>query len=258
MFNGLDEAVNLAVDSYNSFIGIGAYHIIYFLLMLFLFFMEKEKNNRIILCFGVYSLIIIFINLNPVFAKVSEKIIGEAVYWRVWWLIPISLGVSYFLTILITKGKNKTEEVVLTVLAIMIIMVAGTNIYENKDLKKVNNYSKLPDEFVDVIEFLSREDNSYKKLAGPHEFSIYTRVLDGNIILAEGRHFNGIPKNSIITYINNLDYESINKYCDNRSVNYIIFNADKEIDELEFSGFEKIYSNEKYILYYNKDIVAKN
>lgn len=64
------------------------------------------------LIFGVYSIIILLLNLNPFFVNVFVKLIGDSVYWRVYWMLPIGFAIGLAGTEIIFMMSNKYKKII--------------------------------------------------------------------------------------------------------------------------------------------------
>lgn len=252
-FSFTEEIFGHINEAYTRALGTGLYLGMFFLAVIFVVLeAKKEEKNRAKLVFGIYSIIVLFLALNPIFANISIAVIGSEVYWRVYWLLPIGLLLAYVFTELIYKMSTKLKKVLASILIIFIIIIGGKWIYTEENFVKINNYYKIPDTALDVILQVSADDEEYKQLAGPLKFQVYTRQVDGNIILSEGRSFSGTyPEDSIVTYIMNSDYANIYKKAVEINCNYVVLNntSKNPNDDLTNYGFTKFYENIDYTVY---------
>lgn len=252
-FSFTEEIFGYINEAYTRALGTGLYLGMFFLGVIFVILeAKKEEKNRIKLVFGIYSIIVLLLALNPIFANISIAVIGSEVYWRVYWLLPIGLLLAYVFTELIYKMPTKLKKVLASILVIFIIIIGGKWVYTEENFAKVNNYYKIPDTALDVILQVSADDEEYKQLAGPLKFQVYTRQVDGNIILSEGRSFSGTySEDSIVTYIMNSDYSNIYKKAVEINCNYVVLsNSSKNPnDDLTNYGFTKFYENIDYTVY---------
>lgn len=248
-----EDILNYIDEAYTRALGTGLYLGMFILaVILIIFELKKEEKSRIKLVFGIYSIIILLLNFNPIFANISIKVIGSSVYWRVYWLLPIGFVLAYIFTELIFKMPQKWKKALASILILFVIIIGGKWVYTEENFQAVNNYYKIPDTVLDVIFRVSADDEEYKKLAGPEEFIIYTRQVDGTIILSDGRSFTGnYGDDSIVTYIVNSDYANIYRKAEEIDCNYVILsNSTKNPnDDLTNYGFTKFYENIDYTVY---------
>lgn len=265
MFNINEETIQICKEAFSRFVGTGVYVGLFFVAILYIIdFLDKKDNkeSRIKVVLGVYCIIILILNICPFFAKFITEVLGEAdTYWRVYWLLPIGIDIAFMFTDLIFRKEKITDKIVMTILMIIIIVMSGTYMYNSDDVEKfekVNNYYKVPDNVLDIIFHISNDNDSYKKLAGPERFIIYTRQIDGNIILSEARNISGYGPDSIVTLIEEKKIDEIYEYCKNRKCNYLVLPKDMELSEdyIEKYNVDKLYENSEYCLYKFNDILV--
>lgn len=136
-----------------------------------------------------YSLGILIIILCPVTAGIIIKYgIGESVYWRMFWLLPIIPVLAYLMTEGIGILKNKAVKIIVAVIFCGIIIYNGNCMYTSGLFQKSGNPFKLPDEAV-VISNVMRENSGDGEIKAmvPVEMTPYIRQYDAGIKLAFGR-----------------------------------------------------------------------
>jgi hypothetical protein len=253
----IDELTSsVCKDAFEKFVGTGLYIGLFLISILYILFAlkkESSKEKKIKIVLGVYSIIVLAMNLNPIFTKFMIKILGEsATYWRVYWLIPIGICIAYMFTEIVFSQEKKRNKILSLILIVAIIILAGDFIYNSDNFTKVSNYYKVPDSVLDIIFHVSEDDEEYKKLAGPEVFYAYTRQIDGNILICQTRSTVGdYGEDSIINYSELGDIKKICDYCVSRKSNYLVLNNDLKIDDeyMEKYSISNLYSNETYTLY---------
>lgn len=247
----IDEENNLKLveESYNRAGGPRYYVPIFIVSIIYIWAFCKEKNKDVVATFSVFSILICVICINPVFSKLWSMLAGSEVYWRVYWLLPIGYSISYMFTDLVFRSEKKLEQIATFSLCIITLMITGINVYNTENFEKVDNYFKIPDLTLEMIFEVSKDESDYKKLSAPGEFAIYTRQVDGNILLEYGR--DGYSSNSLVSMALEGDLEKIYEKAIEKKCNYIIIpkTSEKEENFLTDYGFEKIHENVKYVLY---------
>ena len=245
-----EKTINTMLEAFKSFKGTGLYLLLFIASIIFVLFNKKIKKN-VKIVFGVFSIIIFIINFNPIFTKIYVKILEDGVYWRVYWMLPLAISIAFMLTYIIFIKMEKSRKALLIVVIGLLIMVSGDFVYNSDNFQKVNNYYKIDDELLDIVNYVSNDKGEYKKLLGPSAFEVYTRQIDGTILLSVGRVWGEAPKGSIVYYINTANYQEIHNFAVKTKTNYIVIeNANiKPDDDLSNYDFGKIYENEKYSLY---------
>ena len=105
-----ESTLNYIEEAYTRALGTGLYLGMFFLAVIFIIFeLKKKEKDRIKLVFGFYSVIVLILAVNPIFANISIKVIGSSVYWRIYWLLPLGIVLAYVFTELIYKMPTKTQ-----------------------------------------------------------------------------------------------------------------------------------------------------
>ena len=102
----MKEACITIKDMYSQFFDGGAYIILFLISLIYIFLFNKEKNSHIKI-FLWYSIILWMIILNPIVYKILEPILTGGVYWRLFWMLPISITIPYMATKIVTKTDEK-------------------------------------------------------------------------------------------------------------------------------------------------------
>ncbi len=254
ILDGASEEKNLELIevSYQRAGGTSYYLVMFMVSIVFVWVTCKKDKADIVAIFSVFSLIILIINFNPIFSKIWTMIVDRGVHWRVYWLLPIGYSIAFMFTEFIFMAEKSWEKVVAFIICAVVISLNGSFVYNKENFAKVDNYYKIPDLLLEMIFNLAKDENEYKKVAGPEEVSIYTRQFDGTIKLAQIRSVSTTyAKNSLLTLANEGDSEKIYNEAVKQKCNYIIMNknsVDVENPLTEY-GFRIICENEKYILY---------
>lgn len=256
MFEINEETINVCKEAFQRFVGSGMYVGLFLISVLYIVSYMKstdKKEKKIKLIFGIYSIIVLILNLNPFFVRFLTKALSESeTYWRVYWLLPIGINIAFLFTEMIFKKEKIKDKIVLFILIILTIILSGEYIYSSEAVEKfakVNNYYKVPDNVLDIIVHVSDDDSEYKKIAGPEVFMVYTRQIDGNILIVEER--STVGKYSTINVISEGNLESICETCTSKECNYLVLPKNIVLTEEYLLKYDikKLYENDEYILY---------
>ena len=262
---------------------------LYVICILFVLVYRKHSNDRTKSVVGVYTVLALLLIVNPLFAYLLIKINGHSVYWRAFWLLFIQLTIVYAIVEFAFVFKKKWLNAVVLALGCVCILGTGKYMYTEENFQKVNNYYKIPDLALDIIQHVSEDENDYKVLAGPGEFQVFTRQIDSSIILTQGRTFSTYNPKSLCGYIESGDIANVSKKAISTKTNYIVIDNkfigdsvesgndveggkngdggdgaeigktgvgtdDNTKDSLTNYGWKELYRNEKYTLFYG-DVV---
>ena len=242
----------------------GMYFFLFLLSLAILFFMKKEKENRNFLIST--SLIALFVVYNPVLAWILiHYFLGEDVYWRMFWILPMVFTIAYTGSNLCAgcKGWVKKGGVMLVIGAL--IVWSGKLAYSNEFFSVAENPYKLPQDTIQIVEMIQEDGLEKPRLAVPISLCTTIRQYDGSLHLLYGRSVVIREKKPrrlerIYNQINGLEKFQPKKFAKRlrwRKVNYVVFYKDFEKHEkLTKYGFEVVGTTDSYILY--KDARAKD
>ena len=221
--------------------------------MAFAWVVCKRERKDILSIFTVFSLIVLIINANPIFGKLWDMAFGLGVHWRMYWLLPIGYSIAFMMTELIFKTDGTIGKIITMLLCLFVVTFSGSNTYKNNNFWLAGNYYKIPDLTLEIIFEISADENDYKKVAACEELYIYTRCIDGSIILDQTRNVGGhYSSNSLLRLIERGEFEKVYKNAIKRECNYVVVKKEyikpdsKTLDEY---GFEIMCENDQYILY---------
>ncbi len=249
MFSKEIEVIKIAFSNYFAD---GKYFLIFLMALLILIVEEKKKENRDFLLY--YPALVLAIILNPIFCSIILKVVSQNVYYRFFWMLPLGIMIAYLGTILISKLDKKVVKSIVGLIFIGMIAYSGTFVYSNQTFEKVNNWYKLPDEYVQVIQILTEAPLKTKKAVTSIDMIGYVRQLDANINLAyERRPYGDYDRYEIVRYYNSGDVENLTKLCKQKRTNIIVYdNSIKLTISPAYFGFELYAQTEHYDIYIQK------
>lgn len=113
-------------------------------LIMYLLSCKKSERDKIVVC-----LITLFIvAFNPLSYHVLKKVTDEAVtYYRLLWVLPVTILFAYFVYILVSKVKNKQYQLLITVFLSVAFIIWGTR---GNGLSLPDNKWQIPDSTLEV------------------------------------------------------------------------------------------------------------
>lgn len=185
------------LDNFKNFIGgrTGLLHwVLFCAAVVAIFFLGKKyKEEKQAVRFLVWSsvLVLLFI-FNPLFYRYVGSRFFAGVYWRLFWMLPISFSVAYVIVWLICRWKKQAVRVAVFVAALVTIMVSGQRIYSETTFTEAENEYKLPQAAIDVADIIGNSGYSWKvKAVVPDELFCYIRQYRCDIGLFYGRNVGG-------------------------------------------------------------------
>lgn len=194
----------------HKYFGNGVYLIFYLVALFFLII--KRPDLRKVLLLPVSILLFLF-----AFPKTSHFIMsymfeGGSIYWRYFWLLQIDLIIAAAVVEMIGIKKKHKGQILLVALGILI--VSGSFIFNQNNFQKAENPYKIPEEVVEICDLIKADAGESYLLedltVAPAYLAGWIRMYDGDICLLYGRY-------SSYTYTKNEDTEEINAYLSQKS-----------------------------------------
>ena len=246
------ENIEIIKDTFKSYMGESSFFILFIIALLYIFIKEQNSEVKTILLY--FSCAVMLIVFNPLYNKITMKVVKGYIYWRNYWMIPFGIVIAYAATSLIKNTSNKPKKVTAFLVIIFIIIISGKNIYTQENYSKVNNWYKVPDEYLQVTNIISTINNTQKKAMIPTELVSYIRIIDPDIKLAYARIPTGNYDNPVLKAYLSGDIKTLVELCNKRDINIIIIKKDISLSEpLSKYGFEAYGETENYIIYYQNN-----
>lgn len=231
MLEIIKNALTQIFASYTQYTGSGMYMLLFFLAMVFLYIWERNKEKRAILFY--YPLVALVVIYNPLIAHIVINFIDGRVFWRMFWLLPLTIVIAYATTVLIMYVQVKPKKFLVTIALIVILIIGGKFIYRAENYSKAQNWYKLPTETILVCDILDNNTDGEIRVVIPAALEVSLRQYNANIKIVYG-----------------VDMQSMNYYMDALNSNYIVL--DKNLffsGRLEDYGYQLIGSTDIYNIY---------
>ncbi|MCM1541480.1 MAG: hypothetical protein NC121_09470 [Blautia sp.] len=174
---------NIVANLFREYMGTGLVMILYLLSILYLWMKEKRKYVRILFVYVPVILLILF--FNPLFAKVVYSLVGDEIYYRILWLLPVTVTVAFAAVTLYVRIPDKGRTV-FALAAAAVIMLSGSYIYRNPNFRKADNLYHMPDSVVHVCDAIVAPGREVRA-AFPLEMVQYVRQYEPTICMPYGR-----------------------------------------------------------------------
>lgn len=137
------------------------YYIILFIVAFIYTLIKGDYIQKIVICGTTIFSFLTF--LNPFLCNiVSQKITGVDVYWRLYWTLPIYYSIAFFLSHIICNMK-KIKYIVVGIIVITITLnYMGRYIYQEPYYSKHTNMYKLPNEVIDIVNYILKNKDEDK------------------------------------------------------------------------------------------------
>lgn len=243
------ELMNGILNCYSEYSGTGIFTVLFFVALIYVALIDKNRSNRTVLLYG--SVILIIIIFFPATYYFYTKYVDAGTYWRFFWLMPVGVGLSY----VATKLADENKITGLLMIAIIFVL-GGTYVYSSRaDYIKAKNAYQIPQEVIEIADYLESRELEEIRCAVTPELLTYMRQYDVNIIMPYGREQLD-PKWSApsgffeLMLSGNINYEAIGEKCLYNNTRFIVVNNQKlALNDPGRCGFEFIMTTGPFDLY---------
>jgi hypothetical protein len=233
----------------NEFEGGKLLLLLYLISLGYLLLRERDKNRRILLCY--FPLICLIVFFCPPVYKVYGKIESIRTYYRLLWLLPMSVTTIYT-GLKIMVGNIQMGMVVMCGLFVL----SGSFVYENENILKAENRLHLPQMILDISDYLMNETNGEETMAAmPEELVQFVRQYNTKILMPYGRDMQmGAYYNEVFDAMEQTDPVNADKLCaalEDYNCEFLVIEDDREIDgSLEENGLELLGDVDGYHIWH--------
>lgn len=252
------NALKVSIRMFGWYIGESWQWALVLLALLYLLICKNEKEKRKV--FVGYAGVFLLLYLCPITAKIiMDYCIGELVYWRMFWILPIPVILAYAATRIWQSQKNKIRGGLSLILMFALIMGSGRCVYgTDSPFQKAGNLFKIPPEVCwvcDVVKENTPEGDAMKVIA-PAELVSFIRQYEPGIELAYGRNESSNRRRRILAeqmLEDSPDFTKIARIARKLEYDFLIYPSDEWQDEkIQGLGYEAVGNVNTYIIYKDK------
>lgn len=150
-----------------------------------LFFKEKDKNIRI--AYVIMPIVVMVLFVCPLTMYVYRKVGLDAdTYYRILWIIPMGM-ITVYASIRLFE-KNMKTRIIGAMVAIALIVLCGKCVYTSEMFFKGENIYGIPQQTINVVEFIRNNDDHDSFTVLPSADLITTiRQYDARVRMPYGR-----------------------------------------------------------------------
>lgn len=241
------------VTLFREYMGTGLIIGWFLLSVIYLMVCEKRKPVRILFVYVPVILLLLF--FNPLFAKLVYRFADNEIYYRILWLIPVTVVIAYAMIQLYGALKGKIR-IGFVALGCVLIMISGSFIYSNPFFKRAENQYHMPQAVVDICDAIQVEGREVMAVF-PIDLVQYVRQYSPVVCMPYGREL------LVDRWGNNdelfdtmeapvIDAALLAELAKTDRCHYVILSEDKEISgsltDFEYELFDHI---DGYVIYRN-------
>ncbi|MBQ7954573.1 MAG: hypothetical protein IJ282_02365 [Lachnospiraceae bacterium] len=236
---------------FQKFAGSGFILILFVLALIYLFFCEKRKSRRIMLVY-VPAIVLLFF-FNPLFFKLFYNLVGDEIYFRIIWLMPVTVVMGYTVVHIAERLQGK-KRIGFAFVAVLILMLSGKLVYSSPLYSKAENQYHMPQAVVDICDAIEIEGREVMA-AFPPEFLLYVRQYSPVVCMPYGRDaVMGIYSEfEILMYEEEIEVEKLAQLAKESLCHYVILSEEKVlIGDMEDYDYEVYDTMHGYVIYRDK------
>lgn len=240
-----------AVNLFREYMGTGLIVIWYLLSVVYLFLREKRKEVRIL--FVYVPIVLLLLYFNPLFVRLVYSAAGGEVYYRILWLLTMTVVIAYTCTCIYgeLRGGKKT---VFAVCMAGVLMASGSFVYRNPFFHKAENLYHVPDSVVAICDAI-RVPGREVEAVFPVELLQYVRQYSPVVCMPYGReitverwHYTNELYDAMEA--KEIDLGQLAPLVQKYSCHYVVLRRDKKIiGTAEDYGWEWFFETEDYVVY---------
>ena len=240
---------------YHQYFGTGAMGLAFAIALVWLWKKRRGFAQSAALIFA--GLIISLICFFPPTARVIMKVIGERVYWRVFWMLPLAAVLALAMTEWVSEsGKGAA------LLCLVLIAINGSLVFSDSYFSARENNYKLPTAVIRVADSIQThaKANHVKKrrrrIIGPVSIAETIRLYDAGLKQYYGRsaEVNPAMQGTLFQQINadEPDYEILAESFRKAKLRYLILtDAQDNREAMGNLKFEVIFDDNGYAVYFD-------
>ncbi len=243
----------MANEYFISFMGTGLIVIWYLAATIYLLLTEKRKPFRIVFVYTPLILLLLF--FNPVVTRMIQRLADAEVYYRILWLLPVTVVIAFAAVEIYRKLQGKKRPL-FAIVSAGVLVVSGNYVYGDSLFSEAENIYHVPQSVVEICDAIEVEGREVMAVF-PEELIIYVRQYSPVVCMPYGREitverWNFTEGNELYTAMEAdvVDAELLVELAREEMCAYIILPEEKEVTgDLNDFEFETFGHTEGYVIY---------
>lgn len=256
---GAFEMWNDVITLFREYMGTGLIVILYLLCLVYLYLKEEKKYIRLLFVGVPVCLLLLY--FNPLFAEIVYRFAGDEIYYRILWLLPMTICIAYTICHICARIDEKKQMTFLVTIALVLVL-SGKYIYSNPHFGKAENRYHVPDSVVNICDSIivpGREVMAVfprELLQYVRQYSAFVCMPYGREVLVERWNWNIELETAMEREV--VDLEELVPLACESGCHYIILPENKELrgNPPEY-GLEIFGQTDGYIIYRNTSQVLE-
>ena len=240
------------VEIFKAYNGTGYFCLLFIAALIYLWFKEEDKQLRML--FVVVPTVIQILFFIPYF-YMAYNMLDEGTYYRILWLLPMTVVISYSAVKVIGTHFRLGVAVVC-----LIMVLSGSFAYTGMTFSRAQNAYHLPDDVIELCDMVAPgEEDERIFVAFPPELVHYVRQYTTDIMLPFGRDsmvssWKRVDNPLFDLYMSHeMAADKLAQYATDYWCDYVILNDDDVvIGNVEDFGLEEYGRVGTYTVYRNK------
>lgn len=173
----------MIVRLYREYAGTGMIVILFLAAIFYLIVTEKRKDIRILFVYVPLTVLALF--FCPFFAELLFYFVGDEIYYRILWLLPMTPVLSYSAVKLLKSLQGK-YQLWAGVGMTAIVVLCGDYIYDNIHFSRAENAYHVPQAVVEICDQIVVEGREVM-VVFPVEMLQYVRQYGPTVCMPYGR-----------------------------------------------------------------------
>ena len=181
------EAFQQSIGTYLNYSGNSLFMTFFVVCLIYLGYSEKKIGRRMILFYGSILLLAVF--FFPFFSYLLINVLFDSeVYYRILWLLPMSIVVAYTGVKILILIENKAKKIVIAIGMCLLLATGGDYVFDHPSFLKAENFYHIPQSVIDVCDVVEPEEGEDWIMAVfPAEMISYVRQYSTRIHMPYGR-----------------------------------------------------------------------
>lgn len=242
---------SIVMDLFREYMGTGLIVMLFLISLIYLWVKEERKYVRILFVYVPMILLLLF--FNPLFAGLMYRLADDEIYYRILWLLPITVTVAFAAVTLYGRLSDKNRTVFALAAAAGIVF-SGSYIYSNPYFGRAENLYHVPQSVVHICDAIIVPGREVQA-AFPLELVQYVRQYEPTICMPYGREMTVDRWNNWGSLPEEMERESIDlgrlaPLAKEEGCHYVILPEDKEVvgNPAEY-GWEVFDRIDGYVIY---------